>query len=95
MPNVIFSHMTVLYFYGLSKKTPNCVYDITVKRSYDSTHLRKQLTNIWQEGGITDGKEYAILTNKIYKEWSSMITKLRRRHRKNLGESVITKQNRL
>lgn len=28
MPNVIFSHMTVLYFHGLSKKTPNCVYDI-------------------------------------------------------------------
>lgn len=56
---------------------------------------RKQLTDVWQEGGITDGKEYAILTNKIYKEWSSMITKLRRRHRKNLGESVITKQNRL
>ena len=28
MPNVIFSHMTVLYFHGLSKKTPNCMYDI-------------------------------------------------------------------
>ena len=36
---------------------------------------RKQLTDVWQEGGITDGKEYAILTNEIYKEWSGMTAK--------------------
>ena len=36
---------------------------------------RKELTDIWQKGGITDGKEYAILTNEIYKEWSSMTAK--------------------
>lgn len=36
---------------------------------------RKQLTDVWQEGGITDGKEYAILTNEIYKEWSGMSAK--------------------
>lgn len=41
MPNVIFSHMTALYFHGLSTKVPNGVYDITVKRSYSSVHLRK------------------------------------------------------
>lgn len=41
MPNVIFSHMTALYFHGLSIKAPNDVYDITVKRSYNSNHLRK------------------------------------------------------
>ena len=33
---------------------------------------RKELTDVWQEGGITEGKEYAILTNEIYKEWSGM-----------------------
>ena len=33
---------------------------------------RKELTDIWKEGGITDSKEYAILTNEIYKEWSGM-----------------------
>ena len=32
MPNVIFSHMTALYFHGLSIKEPNGIYDITVKR---------------------------------------------------------------
>ena len=36
---------------------------------------RKELTDIWQENGITEGKEYAILTNEIYKEWSGMIAK--------------------
>ena len=36
---------------------------------------RKQLTDVCQEGGITDGKEYAILTNEIYKEWSGMTAK--------------------
>ena len=41
MPNVIISHMTALYFHGLSIKAPNDVYDITVKRSYNSNHLRK------------------------------------------------------
>ena len=36
---------------------------------------RKELTDIWQENGITEGKEYAILTNEIYKEWSDMTAK--------------------
>ena len=33
---------------------------------------RKKLTNTWKEGGIKENKEYAILTNEIYKEWSGM-----------------------
>lgn len=36
---------------------------------------RKELTDIWQENGITESKEYAILTNEIYKEWSGMTAK--------------------
>ena len=36
---------------------------------------RKELTDIWQENGITEGKEYAILSNEIYKEWSGMTAK--------------------
>ncbi len=31
---------------------------------------RNKLTDVWKEGGITENKEYAILTNEIYKEWS-------------------------
>lgn len=36
---------------------------------------RKELTDIWQEGGITEDKEFAILTNEIYKMWSGMTAK--------------------
>jgi len=30
---------------------------------------------VWKDGGITEAKEYAILTNEIYKEWSEMTAK--------------------
>lgn len=33
---------------------------------------RKRLTNVWKDNGISEGVEYAILTNDIYKEWSGM-----------------------
>jgi len=36
---------------------------------------RKQLTDIWKENGVTEEKEYAILTNEIYKSWSGMTAK--------------------
>ena len=58
MPNVIYSHMTALYFHGLSIKALNDVYDITVKRSYNSVHLRKHnvfyVDNDIYELGITE-----------------------------------------
>ena len=37
-----------------------------------SIQNRKELTDVWKENGITENKEYAILTNEIYKEWSGM-----------------------
>ena len=36
---------------------------------------RKKLTNTWKENGIEENKEYAILTNEIYKTWSGMNAK--------------------
>ena len=33
---------------------------------------RKKLTNTWKENWVTEGVEFAILTNDIYKEWSGM-----------------------
>lgn len=41
MPNAIFSHMTALYFHNISIKAPNEIYDITVRRNYNSKHLKK------------------------------------------------------
>ena len=36
---------------------------------------RKRLTKLWNDNGVKEGKEYAILTNAIYKEWSGMDAK--------------------
>ena len=36
---------------------------------------RRGLTDVWKDGGITESKEYAILTNEIYREWSGMTAK--------------------
>ena len=41
LPNIIYSHMTALYFHGLSIKAPNEKYDITVRKTYNSKHLKK------------------------------------------------------
>ena len=51
------------------------------KRGYDDRWIearikatldRNKLTDIWNNGGIKENFEYAILTNEIYKEWSGM-----------------------
>ncbi len=46
--------------------------DKWIKDRLDGIVRRKQLTDVWQDGGITENKEYAILMNEIYKEWSGM-----------------------
>ncbi|MBP3597737.1 MAG: phage antirepressor protein [Clostridia bacterium] len=33
---------------------------------------RNKLTDVWKENGITEGYEFAILTNEIYQAWSGM-----------------------
>ena len=40
IPNIVFSHMTALYFHGLSIKAPNDKYNITIKHSYHNAHLK-------------------------------------------------------
>lgn len=40
-PNVIFSHMTALYFYELSIKAPSSEYDITIFNKYHNPKLKK------------------------------------------------------
>ncbi len=54
---------------------------------------RKKLTDTWKEGGITDTKEYAILTNEIYKEWSGMTTKQYKRYKNLHKESLRDNMN--
>ena len=49
--------------------------EIWIAKRLKEIQDRKELTDIWQENGINEGKEYAILTNEIYKEWSGMTAK--------------------
>ena len=37
-----------------------------------SIEVRKELTDEWEERGVTKGVEYAILTNEITKAWSGL-----------------------
>ena len=46
-----------------------------IKKRVNGIQDRKKLTDVWKDGGITEEKEYAILTNEIYKEWSGMTAK--------------------
>lgn len=41
LPNVIYSHMTALYFYGFSIKAPNEKYDVTVPNNYYNYKLKE------------------------------------------------------
>lgn len=41
LSNIVFSHMTALYFHGLSIKAPNDDYDITVPNNYFNYKLKK------------------------------------------------------
>ena len=52
--------------------------------------VRKELTDAWNEHGIEQGREYAILTNEISKAWSGMTT----RQYKNLKGLKKTKSKR-
>ena len=37
--------------------------------------VRKELTDSWQDNGVKEGKDFAILTNEITKAWSGMTTR--------------------
>lgn len=40
MPNIVFSHITALYFHGLSIKAPSKEYDITVCNNYFNNNIK-------------------------------------------------------
>ena len=46
-----------------------------ISKRMDSIGNRKELTDVWRDVGITESREYAILTNEIYKTWSGMTAK--------------------
>ena len=59
-----------------------------------SIRVRNELTSEWQERGVQQGKEYAILTDEITKAWSGMTTrqykKLKGLKKENLRDNMST-----
>ena len=55
---------------------------------------RKELTDEWQAHGVTEGREYAILTDEITKAWSGMSTRQYKNHKglkkENLRDNMST-----
>ncbi|MDP2090770.1 MAG: BRO family protein [Candidatus Gracilibacteria bacterium] len=45
-----------------------------IKQRLKSIDVRKELTGEWNDRGVKQGTEYAILTNEILKGWSDMTT---------------------
>ncbi len=46
-----------------------------INQRLQAIQVRKELTDAWQDHGVKEGLEYAILTNEISKAWSGMTTR--------------------
>ncbi|NLL28436.1 MAG: phage antirepressor protein [Bacteroidales bacterium] len=46
-----------------------------INQRLQAIQVRKELTDAWQDHGIKENAEFAILTNEIYKAWSGMTTR--------------------
>lgn len=65
-----------------------------INQRLQAIQVRKELTDTWQDHGVTEGKEYAILTNEISKAWSGMTTRqykdLKGLKKENLRDNMST-----
>lgn len=46
-----------------------------INQRLQAIQVRKELTDAWQDHGVKQGREYAILTNEISRAWSGMTTR--------------------
>ncbi|MBU0279245.1 BRO family protein [Gemella sp. zg-1178] len=46
-----------------------------INQRLQAIQVRKELTDTWQDHGVREGREYAILTNEITKAWTGMTTR--------------------
>lgn len=65
-----------------------------INQRLQATQVRKELTDSWQDHGVTEGREYAIQTNEISKAWSGMSTRqykdLKGLKKENLRDNMST-----
>ena len=66
-PKIIYSHITALYFHGLSIKAPDSSFDITVTKKYNSLKLKKHnvfyVDDKYYELGLTEVE--TLMGNKV------------------------------
>lgn len=55
--------------------------DDWINQRLKSIEIRKELTDEWQRSGITDNKDFAILTNILTKTWSGKTVKEYKQHK--------------
>lgn len=55
--------------------------DDWINQRLKSIEIRKELTDEWQRTGITDNKEFAVLTNILTKTWSGKTVKEYKEHK--------------
>lgn len=46
-----------------------------INQRLQAIQVRKELTDVWQDHGVKEGREFAILTNEISQAWSGMTTR--------------------
>lgn len=65
-----------------------------INQRLQAIQVRKELTDSWQDHGVTEGREYAILTNEISRAWSGMSTRqykdLKGLKKENLRDNMST-----
>lgn len=65
-----------------------------INQRLQAIQVRKELTDSWQNHGVKEGMEYAILTNEISKAWSGMTTRqykdLKDLKKENLRDNMST-----
>lgn len=65
-----------------------------VNQRLKSIDARKELTDEWKRTGVEEGKEYALLTDIITRQWSGLTTKQYKQHKglrkENLRDNMTT-----
>lgn len=65
-----------------------------INQRLQAIQVRKELTDTWQDHGVQQGREFAILTNEITQAWSGMTTRqykdFKRLKKENLRDNMST-----
>ena len=65
-----------------------------INQRLQAIQVRKELTDTWQDHGVKEGREYAILTNEISKAWSGMTVRqykdFKKLKKENLRDNMST-----